>query len=121
MQPCAPGRRSDGASALPGGSARPGEAPGAIAAAIPVARVVHQSALSAPPPPILHRQDISGLLPRLSPENRSSLRNRRCPVSIRTVRKEICSRIRHHAVLPEEGASVSNSTDDDVCCGTLIR
>ena len=31
-----------------------------------------------PPPPIRHRQDISGFLPELSPENRSSLRNRRC-------------------------------------------
>jgi hypothetical protein len=35
----------------------------------------HQSALSAPPSPIHDRQDLSRLLPELSPENRSGLRN----------------------------------------------
>jgi molybdenum-dependent DNA-binding transcriptional regulator ModE len=68
-------------AALPGGRAHSGEAPGAVAAAVPVARVVNQSALSAPAPPINHRQGISRLLPGLSPENRPSLRNRRCGMS----------------------------------------
>jgi DNA-binding transcriptional LysR family regulator len=60
---------------LPGGRAHSREAPSAIAAAAPVAGVAHQSALSAPPSPIHYRQDISGLLPELSLENRSGLRN----------------------------------------------
>ena len=60
---------------LLGGRAHSGEAPGAIAATVPVAGVAHQSALSVPPSPIHYRQDISGLLPELSPENRSGLRN----------------------------------------------
>jgi len=75
MSPSTRGRRGNGAAALPGGYAHTGEALGSTAAAIPVARVVRQSALSASPSPIHYRQDIPGLLPELSPENRSGLRN----------------------------------------------
>src|SRR5438445_8568300 len=75
MQPRARRRGGNGTAALHGGRAYPREPLGAIAAAVSAARATHQSALSSPPPPIHHRQDIPGLLPEPSPTNLSGPRN----------------------------------------------
>ena len=68
-------RRGHGAPAISGGRAHSGEAPPAPAATASVAGVAAPSDLSAPPSPIHDCQDISRLLPELSPENRSGLRS----------------------------------------------
>lgn len=52
------------------------------------------------PSTIHHRQDLPGLLPRLSPADRSNLLNRRCPVKVPDIRREISgARLRYRHAL----------------------